>query len=72
MALGVDAELRGVTYGSDLRLFTNYAGMPAVLYGPGELRQAHSVNESVAVSEILAAARVMTTLLVRWCGGSLS
>ena len=28
------AILEGVTYGSDLRLFTNHADIPAVLFGP--------------------------------------
>ena len=40
------ADIKGVTYGSDLRLFTNHAGMPAVLYGPGDVRQAHAVEEA--------------------------
>ena len=33
--LGREAVLEGVTYGSDLRLFTNHAKIPAVLYGHG-------------------------------------
>jgi acetylornithine deacetylase/succinyl-diaminopimelate desuccinylase-like protein len=63
--------VHGVTYGSDLRLFTNHAHMPAVLYGPGDLEAAHAVDESVATQDIMAAAATSVRLLVRWCGGAL-
>jgi acetylornithine deacetylase len=68
-ALSRPVRLRGVTYGSDLRLFTNHAQMPAVLYGPGALKDAHAANESVAVSEVLACARSVALLALDWCGG---
>lgn len=44
------------------------AGMPAIIYGPGELVQAHTVNESIAVADLVDAARIYTRLLVEWCG----
>ena len=66
---GSEGALRGVTYGSDLRLFTNHAHMPAILYGPGDLNQAHAIDESVAIEDVRVAARTMTLMLIRWCGG---
>lgn len=68
-ATGHPPDIEGVTYGSDLRLFTNHADMPAVLYGPGDVREAHSVNESIALDEILTATRVLALTIFRWCGG---
>ncbi len=65
-ATGAEAGVHGVTYGSDLRLFTNDAGMPAVLYGPGDVAHAHTVTEHVRVSEILDAARTVALLLLDW------
>jgi acetylornithine deacetylase len=59
-----ESRIRGVSYGSDLRLFTRYAAMPAVLYGPGDVRVAHSANESIPLDEIVAAAEVLTQLIV--------
>ncbi|HET8630541.1 MAG TPA: acetylornithine deacetylase [Thermomicrobiales bacterium] len=44
------------------------AGIPTVIYGPGELADAHAVNESVAVADLLDAARVYARLAVAWCG----
>ena len=44
------------------------AGIPTVIYGPGELSQAHTVNESIAVDELLSAAKVYARLIADWCG----
>jgi len=63
--LGSDASTHGVSYGSDLRLFTRYAKMPAVLYGPGDVRRAHSANESVLLEELVQTAEVLTLLIAR-------
>src|SRR5690606_4339674 len=45
---GSPPRVRGMTAGTDLRLFTRYAGIPTVMYGPGELAQAHAADESVS------------------------
>jgi acetylornithine deacetylase len=63
--IGSESSTHGVSYGSDLRLFTRYAAMPAVLYGPGDVRVAHSANESVPLDELVHAAEVLTLLIAR-------
>jgi acetylornithine deacetylase len=60
-----ESSTHGVSYGSDLRLFTRYASMPAVLYGPGDVRRAHSANESVPLEELVAVTEVLTLLIAR-------
>lgn len=65
---GDDPALRGVPYGSDLRLFTNHGRVPAVLYGPGDVGLAHAVDEHVPIVEVVTAAQAAATLLARWCG----
>ncbi len=61
--------MEGVTYGSDLRLFTNHARMPAVLYGPGDVAQAHAVDELIEIDEMLTACRVIAGTIAVWsCG----
>ena len=72
VATGCAPTVEGVTYGSDLRLFTNHAAMPAVLYGPGDVRQAHAVNESIPLDEIMMATRVLALTIFKWCGGRLA
>jgi acetylornithine deacetylase len=65
----VDAspELQGVTYGSDLRLFTNHARIPAVLYGPGDVTNAHAVDECIDLDEVVTATKVLALTVATWC-----
>jgi acetylornithine deacetylase len=56
---------QGVPYGNDLRLFTRYANVPAVLYGPGDVLQAHAANECIPVEEVFTAAEVLALLVCR-------
>lgn len=67
--VGRETVLQGVTYGSDLRLFTNHAGVPAVLYGPGNIAQAHTVDEWVDLEEVFTTAKVLAYIITEWCGG---
>jgi acetylornithine deacetylase len=64
--------LRGVTYGSDMRLFTNHAKISATHYGPGDVAMAHAVNEFVPLEEVVTATKVVANLITQWCGGEIS
>lgn len=66
--LSHDAQLRGVPYGSDLRLFTNHGKMPAVLYGPGSVRNAHTINEFIPLDEVITCAKVLALTIHNSCG----
>lgn len=63
--------LEGVTYGSDLRLFTNHADIPAVLFGPGDVRLAHSANEYIEIEEVITSIKILSNLIINWCGESI-
>ncbi len=65
---GVEPAIEGVPYGADLRLFVNHAGMPGVLYGPGDVRLAHAANESVGVEEVVDAVKTIAGMIVGWVG----
>ena len=58
-----------MTYGSDLRLFTNHADIPCVLFGPGDVRLAHAANEYVDIKEIMFSTEIIANMIVNWCGG---
>lgn len=45
------------------------AGIPTVIYGPGNLEQAHTVDEWVAIDDLVAAAQVYAEVIARWCNG---
>jgi len=65
-----EPQIAGATYGSDLRLFTNYGKIPTVLYGPGDVKEAHTANESIAVAEVLDAVKVLAGMISHWCGSA--
>jgi acetylornithine deacetylase len=64
--VGTASPVHGVPYGSDLRFFTNDAGMPAVLYGPGDVAVAHTVDEQVRLDEVFAVAEVVARTAMTW------
>lgn len=43
------------------------AGIPTVVYGPGELEQAHAVNESISVQQLVDYAKVMIGFITEYC-----
>jgi acetylornithine deacetylase len=43
------------------------AGMQTVIYGPGQLAQAHVIDEWVEIDALVRAAQVYAELIVRWC-----
>ena len=51
------ADVSGAPYGSDLRQYAA-AGIPTLQYGPGDVSQAHSVDESVSIDEVVRCAEV--------------
>lgn len=59
-------RVEGAPYGSDLRHYVDH-GVPTVQYGPGELQQAHAVDESVPVAELVSCARTYALLALRRC-----
>lgn len=65
---GPTAPLEGVTYGSDMRLLVNVGGIPTVLFGPGDVRDCHLPDESVAVEEVVRAAQTLIVVAIRFCG----
>lgn len=64
--LGIEPEAEGAPYGSDMRLLVHEAETPAILYGPGDIRQAHATDEWVAVDDIVHAVRVVTAATTRY------
>ncbi|WP_204055252.1 ArgE/DapE family deacylase [Microbispora corallina] len=54
-------------YGSDLRLY-NAGGVPALHYGPGDVRFAHAPREQVDLRELRDVTRALALLAVRRCG----
>ena len=67
-AAGEEARLEGMTYASDMRHLVNTGDVPTVLFGPGDVRQAHAPDEYVEIGELVTAARVLVLTALRFCG----
>jgi acetylornithine deacetylase len=60
-------RISGFPAGCDARHFAMH-GIPAVIFGPGDLRNAHSVDEYVPVDEYLKCLETLAHTIVDWCG----
>ena len=65
---GTAASLFGVPCGTDLRLFTRHAGIPTVLYGPGNIIHAHAADEYISIEQVITCTKVLARTIVAWCG----
>jgi acetylornithine deacetylase/succinyl-diaminopimelate desuccinylase family protein len=43
------------------------AGIPTVIFGPGKLEDAHSVNEKVEIRQLLDFTKVLAVFIAKWC-----
>ncbi len=64
-----DVQFEAATYGSDMRIINIYGGIPTVLYGPGDVSLAHTVNEHVEIDRVLEAVNSLAVMITKWCGG---
>ena len=68
--LGRRPALLGEPYGADMRLLVNEGATPTVIFGPGDVRFAHSADEHVPLVEVADCARVLAAWVVRELGGA--
>ena len=52
-------------YGADMQMFINVGATPCVIFGPGDVKVAHSADERVPLDEVEACARVLAAWLRR-------
>jgi acetylornithine deacetylase len=67
-ATGRKAPIEGMPYGADMHLLVNQAGIPTLLFGPGDIRTAHAPDEHVPIRELVEATRTIALAAVRFCG----
>jgi acetylornithine deacetylase len=63
---GEAGGIEGMSAWTDAALL-NDAGIPTVLFGPGDISLAHAAEEYIALDEIDRAAEVIGSLARRWC-----
>ncbi|WP_428277046.1 ArgE/DapE family deacylase [Candidatus Palauibacter sp.] len=65
---GTEPRVGGVRYGADMRLLVNHGRVPTVLFGPGDVREAHRPDESVRAADLVELARILAVAAIRFCG----
>jgi acetylornithine deacetylase len=64
--VGQPAVVEAMTYGADMRLLVNDGQIPTVLFGPGDVRQAHRPDESVPIDDLLTVAKTLAVVGLRF------
>jgi acetylornithine deacetylase len=62
--------LLGEPYGADMQMFVNHGDTPCVIFGPGDVRVAHSADEHVPLDEVETCARVLAEWVRSEIGGT--
>jgi acetylornithine deacetylase len=65
---GRGAQLEGMTYGADMRLLVNEGNTPTVLFGPGDVRNAHRPDEFVPLGDLVTTVKTLALTALRFCG----
>ncbi|MBC6491391.1 M20 family metallopeptidase [Flavihumibacter stibioxidans] len=61
-ANGVQPAMQTAHYATDAAIYQQ-AGIPCVVFGPGNIQQAHTADEHIAIADIEKAADILITLL---------
>lgn len=65
---GREPRIEGMPYGADMQLLVNVGRTPAVMFGPGDVRNAHRPNEWVPIAELETVTRTLALTALRFCG----
>jgi len=64
---GLSSDPCGVPFATDASWLAAY-GIPSVICGPGDIAQAHSANEYIALDQLWMAVKVYISAICRLCG----
>jgi acetylornithine deacetylase len=68
--VGRPGRVAGLDNWHDGATFTRFGGTPCVCFGPGDVRLAHTIDESVAVADLVAGAQALALVAMRFCGAA--
>ncbi len=63
------SEIFGWNVSCDARLYNRLAGLPVIVYGAGDIQEAHSDNETVSMTELITGAKGLALGIINWCNG---
>ncbi len=63
---GQAAQVCGTSWGTDGRMFSEFAQTPSLVFGPGT--SAHCPDEFLPVGDLIQYTKILAGLIVQWCG----
>lgn len=66
--VGIDTRVHGMIASCDARLFNKVGVMPTIVFGAGDIDQAHSKGERVKMNDLLLETCALFDFVRRWCG----
>lgn len=67
-AVGRPGAVSGMNSWHDAASFILYGATPAFSFGPGDVREAHTVDESIAIDELVDYVAAVCLVALRFCG----
>jgi len=61
-----NSKISGFPTGCDSRLLANVGGIPTVIFGPGNLIQAHGIDEYVLIEDYINAVKILALVIYKW------
>ena len=66
--VGRGGKIGGLDNWHDGATFTRFGGTPCVCFGPGDVALAHTIDEHVAVEDLVRSAQAIAVAALRFCG----
>jgi acetylornithine deacetylase/succinyl-diaminopimelate desuccinylase len=65
--VGLQPVITGASFWTDAALLSTLGKIPAVVFGPGDIAQAHSDSEFIEIEEMIAATRIYALTALKIC-----
>ena len=62
-----NSEIMPGSFVCDLRHLVNRGKIPSIIFGPGDIAQAHKIDEHIEIKEYLEFIRMLTEVIPNWC-----
>lgn len=66
-AVGLKPKAMGALMPADQSFYINQANVPAVIFGPGSMAQAHQIDEYIELDDVINCAKSLALIIYDWC-----
>ncbi len=66
--MGEKPVIEASPWGTDGGILSNVGQIPVIVFGPGVTEAAHDTNEYIVLEDMIKAAQIIASTLIKWCG----